>query len=225
MTFDQAAVRYDERGLVPCIIQSSTGEVRMLAYMNAEALARTLETSKVTFFSRSRGALWEKGATSGHTLTLESIRLDCDGDTILVGAACKGPTCHRNLASCFSIEGEPEDALVPRRGVAFLEDMETLLRARKETRKAEGTYTEKLFFQGTDRIAKKVAEEAGEVLLAAKNVEAHGSEENRSALLGEVADLLFHLDMLLVHHDESLAGAIAVLRARHASRAERDERG
>lgn len=218
MTFDRSAVRYDEHGLVPCIVQSSSGEVRMLAYMNAESLALTLETSKVTFFSRSRGALWEKGATSGHRLALESIRLDCDGDTLLVGASCTGPTCHRGLPSCFSIEGEHEGALVPRRGVAFLEELEAILVARKASRKSDGSYTERLFAQGTDRIAKKVAEEAGEVLLAAKNVEAHGSEENRKALLGEVADLLFHLDMLLVHHDESLAGAIAVLRERHAER-------
>lgn len=218
MSFDPSAVRYDERGLVPCIVQSSEGEVRMLAYMNEEALARTLDTKRVTFFSRSRRALWTKGETSGHGLALLGIRLDCDGDTILVHAACTGPTCHRGLESCFSDEGERGDALVPRRELAFLAELEALLRERKKARRPDGSYTEKLLHQGTDRIAKKVVEEAGEVVLAAKNVEAHGSEENRSAFLGEVADLLFHLDLLLVHHDESLEGAVAVLRARHAER-------
>jgi len=219
MTFDPSTIRYDERGLVPCIVQSSSGEVRMLAYMNAEAVARTLASGKVTFFSRSRGALWQKGETSGNTLELEEMRADCDGDTLLVRAREHGPTCHRDLPSCFSREGEPEDTLVPAKGVAFLGALEAVLRARKGSRRADGSYTEKLFAQGTDRIAKKVAEEAGEVLLAAKNVEARGTPESRAEFLGEVADLLFHLDMLLVHHDASLEGAVAVLRARHEGRA------
>jgi phosphoribosyl-AMP cyclohydrolase / phosphoribosyl-ATP pyrophosphohydrolase len=220
MTIDEKAVKYDDSGLVPCIVQDTSGEVRMLAYMNAESLARTLATGKVTFYSRSRKALWQKGETSGHYLHVSDLRLDCDGDAILVRARCEGPTCHRNLPSCFSDEAEPEQTLLPDpHGIAFLGNLEDLLRARKAKKSLEGSYTERLFFQGIDRIAKKVVEEAGEVVIAAKTVESHDSPEARTEFLGEAADLLFHLDMLLVHHGASLAEAVRVLEARHAARA------
>lgn len=221
-------VKFDERGLVPCIVHSSTGSVRMLAYMNREALERTFVTGKVTFYSRSRAALWVKGETSGHYLHAEDLRVDCDGDSLLVRARCEGPTCHRGLVSCFSHEGEDEAALVPvdasaaappPHAIAFLSELEDLLRQRKAHASSSGSYTEKLFSQGTDRIAKKVAEESGEVLLAAKNLEREpGSEQAREDFAGEAADLVFHLDMLLVQHGLGLADVARVLEKRHASR-------
>ena len=225
----ETAVRYAEDGLVPCIIQDVSGEVRMLAYMNAESLEKTRATGKVTFFSRSRQKLWTKGETSGHVLDVVDLRLDCDGDTILVQARCSGPTCHRNTPSCFSREGEDASALVPSGGgVAFLEELEDILRTRKVSKRADGSYTERLFFQGIDRIAKKVVEEAGEVVIAAKTLDACAGREGeqrdvviaaaRAELLGEAADLLFHLDMLLVHHGSRLADAVQVLDERHRRR-------
>lgn len=223
-------VKFDERGLVPCIVHSSTGSVRMLAYMNREALERTFATGKVTFYSRSRAALWVKGETSGHFLHAEDLRVDCDGDSILVRARCEGPTCHRGLVSCFSREGEDEAAIVPMasassgaEAIAFLSELEDVLRERKAHASSSGSYTEKLFSQGTDRIAKKVAEESGEVLLAAKNLEREpASEQAREDFAGEAADLLFHLDMLLVQHGLGLADVARVLEKRHASREKTD---
>ena len=221
-------VKFDERGLVPCIVHSSTGSVRMLAYMNREALERTFATGKVTFYSRSRAALWVKGETSGHFLHAEDLRVDCDGDSLLVRARCEGPTCHRGLVSCFSHEGEDEAALVPvdtraPHEIAFLSELEDVLRQRKAHASSGGSYTEKLFSQGTDRIAKKVAEESGEVLLAAKNLEREPlSERAREDFAGEAADLVFHLDMLLVQHGLGLADVARVLEKRHASREKTD---
>jgi phosphoribosyl-ATP pyrophosphohydrolase/phosphoribosyl-AMP cyclohydrolase len=197
----------------------------MLAYMNREALERTFATGKVTFYSRSRAALWVKGETSGHFLHAEDLRVDCDGDSLLVRARCEGPTCHRGLVSCFSHEGEDEAALVPvasprmPESIAFLSELEGVLRERKAHASPSGSYTEKLFSQGTDRIAKKVAEESGEVLLAAKNLERDpSSDKAREDFAGEAADLVFHLDMLLVQHGLGLADVARVLEERHASR-------
>lgn len=217
IAFDPSAVTFDAQGLVPCIVQDTSGEVRMLAYMNAESLARTIETAKVTFYSRSRRSLWLKGETSGHFLHAEDVRLDCDGDAILVRARCEGPTCHRDVPSCFSRDDEPTKALVPNpHGLAFLGRLEDLLREKQANKSATGSYTERLFFLGTDRIAKKVVEEAGEVVIAAKNVERSEAPEVRADFLGEAADLLFHLDLLLVHHGARLADAVSVLESRHA---------
>jgi phosphoribosyl-ATP pyrophosphohydrolase/phosphoribosyl-AMP cyclohydrolase len=218
MKAPETTPKFGEDGLVPCIVQSTSGEVRMLAYMNAEAYERTLSTGRVTFFSRSRGALWVKGETSGHTLTAEDVRLDCDGDAVLVRATCVGPTCHRETPSCFSVEGEPEGSLVPARGLAFLGELEGTLRERHAARRADGSYTERLFFQGIDRIAKKVVEEAGEVVIAAKNVAERPGEAERAELFGEAADLLVHLDMLLVASGASLEDAVRVLRERHTQK-------
>jgi phosphoribosyl-AMP cyclohydrolase / phosphoribosyl-ATP pyrophosphohydrolase len=203
-------VLFDNAGLVPCIVQSVSGEVRMLGYMNAASLAQSLETGLVTFFSRSRQALWVKGETSGHTLTLHALCLDCDRDTLLATATCAGPTCHTGSTTCF---GEAAQLS------SFVLRLEQTLKERKANANPNGSYTEKLFFAGTDRIAKKVVEEAGEVVLAAKTFdhapESSGREEARAALIGEAADLLFHLTMLLTHEGISLAEVEQVLSARH----------
>lgn len=190
-------------GLVPAIIQHRvTGEVLMLGYMNAEALALTRKSGKVTFWSRSKQRLWMKGETSGHVLALKSIRLDCDGDTLLIEADPHGPTCHQGTTSCFGDEAAPP--------LAFLGVLDALV-ARRHGERPAGSYTTSLFDAGTRRIAQKVGEEGVETALAAV---AQGDEE----LKGEAADLVYHLLVLLRARGLSLADVAGVLAARHAAR-------
>jgi phosphoribosyl-AMP cyclohydrolase / phosphoribosyl-ATP pyrophosphohydrolase len=207
--FDIQQVKFDEKGLVPGIVQTPGGEVRMLAYLNRESLERTLESGFVTFWSRSRRTLWMKGETSGNRLKLVELRVDCDGDALLILAEPEGPTCHRGTDSCFEGDTLPQP---------WLERLEDLLRQRKATASTEVSYTQKLFAKGVDRIGKKVVEEAGEVVIGAKNFAVDPSEHNRSEFLGEAADLLFHLQMLLVSQGFSLQDAALVLRERHRQR-------
>lgn len=190
---------FDAQGLVPALAQDRFGRVRMVGWMDREAVRATQEKGLATFWSRSRKALWTKGETSGNRLALRSLRADCDGDTLLLSVEAEGPTCHTGTRTCFGESGE---------GLPWLGDLEDLLRRRKASASAEGSYTEKLFARGVDRIAKKVVEEAGEVAIAAKN-------EDRAEFLGEAADLLFHLDALLVERGGSLLDVVDVLRARH----------
>ena len=199
-------LRFDSDGLIPGIVQSPSGEVRMLAWLNREALRLTLETGFVTFWSRSRQALWTKGENSGNRLKLIQIRPDCDGDALLILAEPQGPSCHRGTESCFDGE-EPWPATLP-----WLGRLEALLGARRASADPTGSYTQRLFAQGVDRIGKKVVEEAGEVVIAAKN-------DDREAFLGEAADLIFHLDLLLLARGASLREAVAVLQRRHADAA------
>ena len=207
--FNIDLVKFDERGLVPGIVQTPGGEVRMLAYLSRESLERTLETGLVTFWSRSRKALWTKGETSGNRLKLVELRLDCDGDALLIIAEPEGPTCHRGTDSCFEGDTLPQP---------WLERLEDLLRQRKATASEGGSYTQKLFARGVDRIGKKVVEEAGEVVISAKNFATDASGLHREEFLGEAADLLFHLQMLLVSQGFSLQDAASVLRERHRQR-------
>jgi len=195
-------LRFDAEGLIPGVVQSPSGDVRMVAWLNREALQTTLDTGFVTFWSRSRQALWTKGERSGNRLKLLQLRPDCDSDTLLILAEPAGPSCHRGTETCF--EGEPWPPTLP-----WLGRLEALLKDKKAMADPAGSYTQKLFAQGVDRIAKKVVEEAGEVILAAKN-------EDREAFLGEAADLLFHLDLLLLEKDASLLDVVAVLQRRHA---------
>jgi len=201
---DLAALTFDSAGLIPGIVQDRAGEVRMVAWLNREALQRTLDTGFVTFWSRSRQAIWVKGESSGNRLKLVQIRPDCDSDALLIVADPEGPSCHRGTESCF--DGETWPATLP-----WLGRLEALLKARKATADLNGSYTQKLFAQGMDRIAKKVVEEAGEVVIAAKN-------DDREEFLGEAADLLFHLDMLLLERGASLLDVVEVLQKRHADR-------
>ncbi len=200
---DINALRFGPDGLLPGIVQSPAGEVRMLAWLNREALRRTLETGFVTFWSRSRQALWTKGETSGNRLRLLQVRPDCDGDALLILAEPEGPSCHRGTDSCFDGD-EPWPATLP-----WLGRLEAVLKARRAAADPAGSYTQRLFAQGVDRIGKKVVEEAGEVVIAAKN-------EDREAFLGEAADLIFHLDLLLLAKGASLKDAVEVLARRHA---------
>jgi phosphoribosyl-AMP cyclohydrolase / phosphoribosyl-ATP pyrophosphohydrolase len=188
-------------GLLPAIVQHwRDGRVLMLGYMNREALEATRETGKVTFYSRSKQRLWTKGESSGHVLELKGIRGDCDHDTLLVLAQPHGPTCHLGTDSCFG------DALEPQ--LAFLGQLDALV-AQRHAERPEGSYTTKLFDAGTRRIAQKVGEEGVETALAAV-------AQDEDALLGESADLLFHLLVLLRARGLDLADVVGVLRERHA---------
>ncbi|MFC4728837.1 bifunctional phosphoribosyl-AMP cyclohydrolase/phosphoribosyl-ATP diphosphatase HisIE [Coralloluteibacterium thermophilus] len=184
-------------GLLPAIVQDAdTLRVLMLGYMNAEALAATRASGRVTFYSRGRQRLWTKGETSGHVLDLVSIDADCDRDTLLVLARPHGPTCHLGRASCFP--DAPAD---------FLAELDALV-ARRERERPEASYTTRLFEDGLRRIAQKVGEEGVETALA-------GVAQDDTALLGEAADLVFHLTVLLRARGLSLEDVRTVLRARH----------
>jgi len=204
------AVKYDEHGLLPAIVQHArSGEVLMLGYMNADALAQTLDTGLVTFWSRSRQKLWQKGEESGNMLRLVEIRPDCDGDTILVLAEPAGPTCHTGEASCFHcmLDGTPTSERVPT--ISFVVELADLI-ARRAIERPIGAYTTKLLDGGVDRIGKKIGEEAAEVIIAAKN---HSPAE----LTWEMADLLYHSIVLLQQQELPLEAIWQELRRRHSS--------
>jgi phosphoribosyl-ATP pyrophosphohydrolase/phosphoribosyl-AMP cyclohydrolase len=203
-------VKFDDKGLVPAIVQHArSGEVLMLGYMNEAALARTLETGLVTFWSRSRGELWQKGATSGHVLRLVELRQDCDGDALLVLAEPAGPTCHTGEHTCFyrTLDGEPAGS--PRPPSAILARLADLVAQRAAERPA-GSYTTKLLDGGVDRIGKKIGEEAAEVIIAAKN----GSP---TELSWELADLIYHSLVLLVQQSLAPEAVWHELLRRHGS--------
>ena len=184
-------------GLLPAIVQDADNlRVLMLGYMNLEAARATLADGHVTFYSRSKRRLWKKGESSGHVLRLVSMEADCDSDTLLVQARTHGPTCHLQRASCFA--AAPSD---------FLAELDALVALRDRERPA-GSYTTRLFEEGLRRIAQKVGEEGVETALA-------GVVQDDAALLGESADLLFHLTVLLRARGLSLHDAVAVLRERH----------
>ena len=194
-------------GLLPAIVQhATTGAVLMLAYMNREALRATLDRRRAVFYSRSRQQLWEKGATSGNTLQVLDVRGDCDGDTLLVSALPSGPVCHNGTLTCFGNQmGSAAEQL------AFLAQLEQII-VERIAGSPEGSYTAALYARGIKRMAQKVGEEALEVALAAAG-------EPDAQLLGEAADLLFHLLVLLRSRQLRLQDVVVELRQRHASRA------
>jgi phosphoribosyl-AMP cyclohydrolase / phosphoribosyl-ATP pyrophosphohydrolase len=193
-------------GLLPAIVQhAGSGAVLMLGYMNREALLATLTRRRVVFFSRSKGRLWEKGGTSGHTLELVQVQADCDCDALLVSARPRGPVCHTGSGSCF---GErPPSADDP---TAFLGTLEEIIGERMATR-PEGSYTAKLLAAGWARIAQKVGEEGLEAALA-------GAAGSDSDVIEEVSDLLYHVLVMLKARGLTLERVIGELRARHAGR-------
>ncbi len=192
-------------GLLPAIVQDArSATVLMLGYMNREALRKTLAEQKVTFFSRSKQRLWIKGETSGHFLNVVSVQADCDNDTLLITALPDGPTCHTGTDSCF---GEVEtDA----RSVSFLTKLEDVI-AQRVRERPDGSYTARIWAEGPNRIAQKVGEEGVEVALAAVT-------QPDDRLIGESADLLFHLTLLLKSRNLSLRDAVAELERRHAQK-------
>jgi phosphoribosyl-ATP pyrophosphohydrolase/phosphoribosyl-AMP cyclohydrolase len=195
-TFPWERLRFDEAGLIPAIVQDAVSkEILTLAYMNKESLTKTLETGETWFWSRSRQELWHKGATSGHTQRVVSLRYDCDGDALIVQVVPNGPACHNGTYTCFTesvafseAADEPKRAETSDR-FAILNELEALVAAR-EAERPEGSYTTYLFEKGVDKILKKVGEEAAEVIIAAKN-------RSHDELRYEAADLLYHLLVLL----------------------------
>ena len=187
-------------GLVPAIVQNAdTLQVLMLGYMNADAFAKTQETGLVTFYSRSRKTLWTKGETSGNSLALVAMTVDCDKDTVLVKARPVGPTCHTGTVSCFGEDGAD--------GVGFLAYLETLIEGRK-TSDPESSYTAQLLQGPLRRAAQKVGEEGVETALAAV-------AETDDKLVREAADLFYHTLVLLAAKDVKLEAVIAELKGRH----------
>lgn len=201
-TFDSKSIDWAKmQNLVPAIVQDAeTGRVLMLGYMNPEALAKTLESGWVTFYSRSKQALWTKGETSGNRMKLETLMLDCDQDTLLVLVNPEGPACHTGAETCFGEAGQSD--------WAFVAELEQVIHTRK-TANPETSYTAKLFQEGIKRIAQKVGEEGVEIALAAMG-------DDQVELTNEAADLLFHLLVLLQAKALKLADVVKVLKARHA---------
>jgi phosphoribosyl-ATP pyrophosphohydrolase/phosphoribosyl-AMP cyclohydrolase len=201
-------LRFDPTtGLAPAIIQDAdTGQVLMLGYVNEEAWAQTQQEGRVTFFSRSKNRLWTKGESSGNYLTVVSWHIDCDADTVLIRALPAGPTCHRGTVSCFELGGQ---AVPPSSPIGFLASLERLIVERQQfPEQAPTSYTVSLFNKGIPKIAQKVGEEAVETVIDA--VAGH-----RESLPSEVADLLYHLLVLLVATGVPLSEVIAVLQERH----------
>jgi phosphoribosyl-ATP pyrophosphohydrolase/phosphoribosyl-AMP cyclohydrolase len=193
-------------GLLPAIVQdAATGQVLMLGFMNAEALQATLESGRVTFFSRSKNRLWTKGETSGHFLNVVAVAEDCDKDSLLITARPEGPTCHNGTDSCFGDDIRSEAA-----SLSFLARLESVL-AQRIADRPEGSYTARLWSEGTTRIAQKVGEEGVEVALAAVT-------QADERLVSESADLIFHLALLLKNRGLSLATVVAELEQRHRAK-------
>ena len=206
--FAATVLRFDPiTGLAPVIVQDAdTGQVLMLGYVNEEAWAQTQREGRVTFFSRSKNCLWTKGESSGNFLTVVSLHIDCDADTVLIRALPIGPTCHRGTVSCFEQPGQVNAPAAP---IGFLAALERLIIERQQfPERAPSSYTVLLFKKGIGKIAQKVGEEAVETVIDA--VAGH-----RATLPGEAADLLFHLLVLLVATEVPLAEVLAVLAERH----------
>jgi phosphoribosyl-ATP pyrophosphohydrolase/phosphoribosyl-AMP cyclohydrolase len=183
-------ISIDDKGLVPAIAQDAfTGRVLMIAYMNDEAIEKTVQTGQVWFYSRSRQEIWHKGETSGNFLDVRSIQMDCDGDALLLQVYPHGPACHTGNSSCFYQELDKEVELVQRSGAGILEELAGVIHQRNVDR-PEDSYTTKLLEDGTGAIAQKVIEEAGETVVAALS-------ESKERLASETADLLYHTLVLL----------------------------
>ena len=190
-------------GLVPAIVQDAdTGAVLMLGYMNREAVEQTLARKRAVFFSRSKQRLWEKGETTGHTLDVVDVALDCDNDTLLVTAHPRGPACHNGTVTCFG------DATRSAAGdIAFLSKLESVI-AQRASDKPENSYTARLLAKGLGKVAQKVGEEGVETALA-------GASEPEQKVVEESADLLFHLLVLLRARSIPLRRVVRELETRH----------
>ena len=193
-------VNYNKNGLVPAIVQDAqTKTVLMLGYMNKEALEITQKSKRVTFFSRSKNRIWTKGEESGNFLNLKSLKIDCDGDTLLIKTSPEGPTCHKGTDTCWE-EKNTQD-------FGFLSDLEQVISNRKHTPN-DASYVSSLFEKGINKIAQKVGEEAVETVIEAK-------DQNDELFLEESADLLFHYLILLQAKGYCLSDIVNVLKSRH----------
>ena len=199
------SLKFNENGLIPAVVQhAQTKEVLTVAYMNQQSYEKTLETGETWFYSRSRQELWHKGATSGHTQKVVSIKADCDQDALVIEVLPNGPACHNGTASCFT-----ETLYEEKRpgSVGILPQLVEVIREREQTM-PEGAYTTYLFDKGIDKICKKVGEEATEVVIGAKN-------RDKEEVKWESADLLYHLLVLLQEQKVDLYEVLDVLQKRH----------
>jgi phosphoribosyl-ATP pyrophosphohydrolase/phosphoribosyl-AMP cyclohydrolase len=195
---DIQTIKFADNGLAPCIVQDAqTRVVLMLGYMNAVSIAKTIETKRVTFFSRSKQRLWTKGETSGNFLEVKNILLDCDQDTILIEANPLGPACHTGADTCFNQTNTGN----------FLSTLEATIQNRKLNAK-DGSYTTQLFNSGINKVAQKVGEEAVELVIESK-------DNNKDLFLNEAADLMYHYLVLLAAKGHTLTDVEQVLRGRH----------
>lgn len=211
-------IKFDDKGLVPAIIQDcQTGQVLMMAYMNAESLQKTMETGNTWFFSRSRQSLWMKGESSGHIQKVKQMLYDCDQDTLLIQVEQIGAACHTGHYSCFYRDAEGKEVAPAvfdadtvynpnREGPGILYELYDVIVGRQQNR-PEGAYTTYLFDKGIDKILKKVGEETSEVIIASKN-------RVKSEVVYEVSDLFYHLMVLLVEQGVELGDIFAELRSR-----------
>ena len=202
-------IKFDSNGLIPAIVQHiDTNEVLMVAYMNLDAISKTFESGDVWFYSRSREELWHKGETSGNYMRLKSFSIDCDGDVILVKVMPEGSACHTGKNSCFYTEIDSNDGLEFSMSLdsRILEELFLVIQKRSESYD-DKSYTSKLLYGEVGRIAQKVVEEAGEVAIA-------GVQSNKEELAEEVADLLYHLLVLIKSNDLDLNDVWNVLKNR-----------
>ncbi|MGA7672787.1 MAG: bifunctional phosphoribosyl-AMP cyclohydrolase/phosphoribosyl-ATP diphosphatase HisIE [Nitrolancea sp.] len=182
-------INFDEHGLVPAIVQDAvSGDVRMLGYMNRESLGLTLQTGNVHFWSRSRAKLWMKGESSGNVLHVVDLRMDCDGDTLLVRVRADGPTCHLGTETCFD-DGLLATLEEPAASSRVVDEVAAVVADRRQN-PVDGSYTSYLLAEGVDKIGKKIGEEAAEVIIAAKN-------EDSATIAAESSDLIYHLLVML----------------------------
>lgn len=186
-------------GLLPAIVQDVyTGRVLMLGYMNKKALKQTFKSGLATFFSRSKGELWQKGETSGNTLKVKSVKLDCDNDSLLLKVKPSGPVCHNGWDTCWEEENQES--------FTYLYELEDVITDRKNN-PVRNSYTNKLLSRGINKVAQKVGEEAVEVVIEAK-------DDDEELFRAEIADLLYHLSVLMVKKEISWHSVIATLRKR-----------
>jgi len=214
---DPAIVRYGPDGLVAAVVQDvADGRVLMVGWQDAEALAATLETGQAHFHSRSRDRLWRKGETSGNTLEVVGIELDCDADAVLLRVRPAGPTCHTEARSCF--DEEPGEVAAPSvQDFAWLERLWSTV-AERAAHRPPGSYTSRLLDEGVDAVGRKVTEEATEVLMAAKDddyAERSGEARPTAELAGELADLLYHSLVLCAERGLPPSAVIDTLKGRH----------
>ncbi len=204
---DIERLKFDAQGLIPAVVQDwQDGTVLMVAFMNQEALQKTVETKSVHFWSRSRQTLWEKGETSGHKLQLKDMFLDCDGDALLVKVEPVGPTCHTGERACFFSRPDSPETKTSESWGGILERLYQTIQERKRQPSSE-SYTSTLLQGGVDRILKKVVEEAGEVAIAGKG-------GKKDEIVYETADLLFHILVALGYHGITLQDGYQELAAR-----------
>jgi phosphoribosyl-ATP pyrophosphohydrolase/phosphoribosyl-AMP cyclohydrolase len=217
---DSTAVRFDQRGLVPAVVQeASSGKILMVAYMNAESLQKTIASGETWFYSRSRQCLWHKGETSGHVQKVKAISVDCDEDTLLIQVDQTGAACHTGHKSCFfrGLQGVDEAAYAG--SLSMLADLKEEIKE-KRIHPTEKSYTAYLLQTGIDKICKKIGEEASEVIIAAKNADpvkndmSEASQELRLEVCKESADLLYHLSVLWEDTGVSVNDVMEVLEGR-----------